>query len=44
MHFVEKTDFKLSVTTGNVSPLSTYKIKCILLLPIDFATDFSHCS
>jgi len=32
MRFIEKTDYKVSVSNGSVNALSTYKIKSILLL------------
>jgi len=34
----------VSVSNGSVNSLSTYKIKSILLLTLDFAADSSRCS
>jgi len=34
----------VSVSNGSVNSLSTYKIKSILLLMVDFAADSSRCS
>jgi len=34
----------VSVSNGSVNSLSTYKIKSILLLTLQFAADYSRCS
>jgi len=44
MRFIQKTDFKQSVSYGSVKTLSTSKIKSVFLLALGFASDSSCCS
>jgi len=41
MYFIQKADCKLSVNNDSVNSLSTYKIKSIFLLTLDFAAGSS---
>jgi len=43
MRFIDKTDCKLSVSSGSVNVLSTSKIKTIFLLTLDFAAEPTRC-
>ena len=43
MRFIDKTDFKLSVSDGSFIVLSTSSIKTIFLLALDFAAESSRC-
>jgi len=43
MRFIDKTDCKLSVSSGSVNVLSTSKIKTIFLLTLDFAAEPARC-
>jgi len=44
MGFIKKTDCKLSPNNDNVNALSTYNIKSILLLMLNFSAVSSRCS
>jgi len=41
MRFIDKTDFKLSISDGSINTLSNYQMKSIFLLMLDFAAKFS---